>query len=46
MISVKLFPLVLTALDICAAVVYACHGDVRHSIYWLSAAALTLCVTL
>lgn len=41
----KIFPVVLIALDVCAAVVYACLGDVRHAVYWLSAAVLTVCVT-
>jgi len=41
----KIFPSVLIVLDVCAAVVYACCGDVRHSVYWLSAAVLTTSVT-
>lgn len=42
----KLFPLTLAFLDLCAAVVYLLHADVRHGIYWLSAMTLTLTVTL
>lgn len=40
-----IFPTVLIGLDAAAAVVYLCHGDVRHTIYWLAAAVLTSCVT-
>jgi len=41
----KAFPTVLIVLDLCAAVVYACDGDIRHTIYWIAAATLTACVT-
>lgn len=41
----KLFPSVLIILDLCAALVYAWHGDWKHFTYWLSAASLTACVT-
>lgn len=41
----KIFPTILIVLDVCAAVPYACNGDVRHMIYWLAAATLTACVT-
>ena len=41
----KVFPSVLIALDVAAAAVYAAHGDVRRSIYWLAAAVLTATVT-
>ena len=41
----KIFPTILIALDVCAAVVYACGGDIRHMIYWVAAATLTACVT-
>ena len=37
----KTFPTILIVLDICAAVVYATKGDLRHTIYWGSAAVLT-----
>lgn len=43
--SEKLFPTILFALDVCAAVTYAFRGDIRHTIYWLAAAILTACVT-
>ena len=45
MISAKLFPCVLMALDVAAGVVYACHGDWRRFIYWIAAAVLTATVT-
>ena len=41
-----IFPFILIALDIGAAVVYAVHGDVRHAIYWAAACVLTVCVTV
>lgn len=41
----KIFPTILIALDLCAAVAYACDGDIRRMIYWVAAATLTLCVT-
>lgn len=41
----KVFPSVLIALDVAAAVVYATCGDWRRFIYWLSAATLTATVT-
>lgn len=41
----KIFPTFLLILDIAAAVVYACHGDWRKTVYWLAAAALTFVVT-
>ena len=41
----KLFPTILIILEVCAAVPYACKGDIRHMIYWLAAATLTACVT-
>lgn len=41
----KVFPSVLIALDVCAAGVYAAHGDWRRFIYWMAAAALTATVT-
>lgn len=42
---VKLFPTILIALDIAAAIVYLCHKDYRMAIYWMSAAVLTTTVT-
>ena len=41
----KVFPSVLIALDVAAAVVYATCGDWRRFIYWLAAATLTATVT-
>ena len=41
----KVFPSVLIALDVAAAVVHAACGDWRRFIYWLAAATLTATVT-
>ena len=41
----KVFPSVLIALDVAAAVMYAACGDWRRFIYWLAAATLTATVT-
>ena len=43
--SPKTFPTLLIMLDICAAIVYATHGDWRKVAYWLAAAILTVTVT-
>lgn len=40
-----IFPTILIALDILAALPYAAHANWRMAIYWLSAATLTACVT-
>lgn len=40
-----IFPTVLIALDVCAALVYAARENWRMSIYWVAAATLTACVT-
>lgn len=40
-----LFPSVLIALDVGAAIVYLADGDLRRMIYWLAAAILTATVT-
>lgn len=40
-----IFPTVLIALDVGAAVVYAVGGDWKRTIYWLAAATLTATVT-
>ena len=45
MIAAKIFPTVLAVLDLAAAIVYAAHGDIRHTVYWIAAATLTACVT-
>lgn len=41
----KVFPVLLIALDVAAAVVYAACGDWRRCIYWIAAATLTATVT-
>lgn len=43
--SEYIFPTVLIALDIFAAVPYAAKGNIRMMIYWIAAATLTACVT-
>lgn len=40
-----IFPTVLIALDVAAAVPYAVRCNLRMAIYWLAAATLTACVT-
>lgn len=39
------FPSLLIALDLCAALVYAADGDWRRMTYWVAAAVLTVTVT-
>jgi hypothetical protein len=41
-----ILPILLMAIDVWAAIVYACVGDWKHVGYWLSAAAITLFVTI
>ncbi len=42
----KIFPTILIALDVLAALVYLIKDkDVRMGIYWISAAALTASIT-
>ena len=41
-----LFPALMGALALGAAIVYGCQGDWRHAGYWLSAAAITFFVTV
>lgn len=41
----QIFPTVLVALDLCAAVVYFHAGDYRRAVYWTAAATLTATVT-
>ncbi len=41
----KIFPVILIGLDVGAAIVYLCCGDVKHAIYWFAAATLTATVT-
>ena len=43
--SAKIFPTILIALDVCASLVYLFAGDLRHFVYWTSAAVLTATVT-
>lgn len=40
-----IFPLLLIALDVGAALMYGCKGDTRKVIYWLAAAVLNVAVT-
>ena len=40
-----IFPSILIALDVCAAMSYAVRGNLRMTIYWVAAATLTACVT-
>jgi len=40
-----IFPTVLIALDLCAAVVCAAKCEWRMACYWSAAATLTACVT-
>lgn len=41
----KAFPILLITLNLCAAIVYLYHGDIRHAIYWGSAGVLTASIT-
>jgi hypothetical protein len=41
----KIFPAILIALNICAAVVYFSNGDIKRGVYWVAAATLTYCVS-
>lgn len=41
----KIFPCVLIALDLGAAVVYGISGDWRKVVYWAAAAVLSVAVT-
>ena len=40
-----IFPLLLIALDIGAAMVYGLNGDMRKVVYWIAAAVLNVTVT-
>jgi hypothetical protein len=40
-----IFPVILIALDIGAAVIYGVEGDIRKVIYWVAAAVLNAAVT-
>ncbi len=41
----KIFPTILMALDIFAALPYAVKGDLKMTVYWIAAGVLTLAVT-
>lgn len=41
----KIFPAVLIAIDLAAAVVYGIAGDWKKVVYWTAAAALNAAVT-
>ena len=43
--SEYIFPTVLIALDVLAAIPYASKSNWRMMIYWLAAATLTACIT-
>ena len=45
MTAAKIFPIILMALDLGAAVVYAIGGDWKHNIYGIAAATLTASIT-
>ena len=40
-----IFPVTLMVLDVIAAVVYLCNGDVKKCVYWIAAAVLSFTVT-
>jgi hypothetical protein len=44
--NVFIFPSLLIALDMGAAIVYLFVGDWRRGVYWIAAAVLTACVTI
>ena len=41
----RYLPTLLIVIDLAAALVYGCSGDVRKTVYWLAAAVLTAAVT-
>jgi len=43
---ILIFPIVLICLDFGASIVYFINGDIRHGVYWLAAAVLTITVTI
>lgn len=43
--SVYIFPTILIAMDIGAAIMCAVNSDFRKTIYWIAAAVLTVTVT-
>lgn len=42
----QLTPFITITLNLISAVVYLVNGDIKHCIYWISAAVLTICVTI
>ena len=40
-----IFPCILIACDVGAAIVYACNADWKMALYWLAATVLNCCVT-
>jgi uncharacterized membrane protein len=40
------FPMLLIAMNLGAALLYACDGNIRLAVYWTAAAILTVTVTL
>ncbi len=45
MMSKYIFPCMLIALDVGAAVAYLFNGEAKMAVYWLAAAVLNACVT-
>ena len=43
--SVYMFPCLMIALDLAAAVVYGFNGDFKKVVYWVAAAVLNAAVT-
>lgn len=43
--SKYIFPVILIALDIAAAIVYGVNKDYKMFTYWVAAAILNICVT-
>ena len=43
--ATMIFPTVLIALDVGAAIVYAVGGDFKRAVYWVGEATLTATVT-
>lgn len=41
----QVLPAVLIVIDLAAAGVYACQGNVRQTAYWVAAAVITAAVT-
>ncbi len=41
----RLLPTTMIILSALAAIIYACHGDMRKTAYWTAAAVLNLSVT-